>query len=215
MTPSRLRVAVFASGRGSNFQSILDAVDAGDLDIDVVCCISDRETAGALDRASKRGVPVAVLHPDAYEDSSSYADALLKLLEKHAANFIALAGYLKKVPAPVVRRFPNRILNIHPTLLPAFGGKGMYGGRVHEAVVDYGVHWTGATVHLVEDAYDTGPIVLQEPVPVYPDDTPGDVAARVLKVEHRLYPEALRLFAQGRIDLDGRRVRILPPQSTL
>lgn len=212
MNRSRLSVAVFASGRGSNFQSILDAVDAGDLDLEVVCCVSDRDGAGALDRAAERNVPVVVLHPRDFEGEAEYGRALLGALDEHQANFIALAGFLKKVPAVVVERFRHRILNIHPALLPAFGGAGMYGRRVHRAVVEYGVHWTGATVHAVEEAYDTGPIVLQEPVPVYPDDTPDDVAERVLEVEHRLYPEALRLFAENRVRFEGRRVRIIDPQ---
>lgn len=214
MTRSRLSVVVFASGTGSNFQAILDAVEGGDLDVDVVGCLSDRSSAGALERAERGDIPTVVLHPRGFDDHDAYTDALLKTLEDYAANFIALAGYLKRIPTEVVERFRNRILNIHPALLPAFGGKGMYGRKVHEAVVDYGVHWTGATVHLVEQEYDTGPIVLQEPVPVYPDDTPDDVAARVLEVEHRIYPEALRLFAQDRVEVDGRRVRIKQPQTS-
>lgn len=208
MTRSRLSVAVFASGRGSNFQSILDAVDSGDLDLDVACCVSDRAGAGALDRAAAREIPCVVLNPRDFDDASSYEEALLGALSECRVNFIALAGYLKKIPSVLIRRFRNRILNVHPALLPAFGGKGMYGRKVHEAVIEYGVHWTGATVHLVEEEYDTGPIVLQEAVPVFPDDEPEDVAARVLEVEHRLYPEALRLFAEGRVEVEGRRIRI-------
>lgn len=211
---TRLSVAIFASGRGSNFQSILDAVDNGDLDLDIVCCVSDRNDAGALDLAAARDIPGIVLHSREYKHEASYEEALMGALDDHGVNFIVLAGYLKKIPVVVIERYRNRILNVHPALLPAFGGKGMYGRRVHEAVVEYGVHWTGATIHLVEEAYDTGPIVLQEPVPVFPDDTPEDVAARVLEVEHRLYPEALRLFAQHRVEIDGRRVRIRHPQAS-
>nr|WP_243665078.1 phosphoribosylglycinamide formyltransferase [Rhodothermus marinus] len=122
---------------------------------------------------------------------------MLEVLRAHDVELVALAGYLKKIPDNVVAAYRNRILNIHPSLLPAFGGPGMYGRRVHEAVLNYGVRWTGATVHLVDEEYDHGPIVLQEPVPVLPDDTPETLAARVLEVEHRLYPEALRLFAEG------------------
>lgn len=211
MAPQRLRVAVFASGRGSNFQAILRDVDRGDIDADVVLCLSDRPEARALDLAHSRGLDTAVLHPAEYSGYADYASDMLDRLREHDVNFIVLAGYMKKVPSQVVQNFPRRILNIHPALLPAFGGKGMYGHHVHEAVVEYGVHWTGATVHIVEEEYDTGPIVLQEPVPVYPDDAPSDVAARVLEVEHRIYAEALRLFAQGRIAVEGRRVRILEP----
>jgi len=207
-----LNVAVFASGRGSNFQSILAAVERGELDTNVVLCLSDRESAGALVRATKHGIPTSVIHPRDYRNDEEYADALGRVLERHGVDFIALAGYLKKIPTEIIRMFKHRIINIHPALLPAFGGIGMYGRRVHEAVLEYGVHWTGATVHVVEEEYDTGPIVLQEAVPVFPDDSPDDVADRVLEVEHRLYPAALRLFAQNRIQIEGRRVRILDMQ---
>ena len=199
-----MRLAVFASGGGTNFQAILDAVAAGRLPAEVVLCLSHRADAGALERARRHGVPTAVLSP---EDAAD-ADALLGVLDRHGADFIALAGYMKKVPDAVVARYRGRMLNVHPALLPAFGGKGMYGRRVHEAVVAHGVRWTGATVHLVDEEYDTGPIVLQEPVPVRPGDTPEAVAARVLAVEHLLFPEALRLFAEGRVRIEGRHVFI-------
>lgn len=209
MIQHRLRVAVFASGRGSNFQSILEAIERGDLDVDIVLCLSDRDDAGALERAEASCIPTAVVRPSDFDRSEDYEKALAGALDDHAANFIVLAGYLKRIPSSLLDAFHGRILNIHPALLPAFGGKGMYGRRVHEAVVEYGVHWTGATVHVVEEEYDTGPIVLQEPVPVLPDDTAVDVAERVLEVEHRIYPEAIRLFAQDRVRIEGRRVRIL------
>ena len=205
-----LRLAVFASGGGTNFQAILDAIEAGRLPARVVLCVSDRPTAGALERARRHGIPTAVLAPKDYPSPEVFGEALLEVLRAHDVELVALAGYLKKIPDNVVAAYRNRILNIHPSLLPAFGGPGMYGRRVHEAVLNYGVRWTGATVHLVDEEYDHGPIVLQEPVPVLPDDTPETLAARVLEVEHRLYPEALRLFAEGRVVVDGRRVRILP-----
>lgn len=198
------RLAVFASGGGTNFQAILDAIDQGTLAMEPVLCCSDRTDAGALDRAHQHDVPIAVLRPSAAEHET----ALLDTLETHDVTFIALAGYLRKIPPGVVEAFHHRMTNIHPALLPAFGGKGMYGMHVHRAVIDYGARWSGATVHLVDETYDTGPIVLQEPVPVYPDDTPDALAARVLEVEHRLYPEALRLFAEGRIRCEGRTVFI-------
>ena len=149
-----------------------------------------------------------MLAPGDFGAPEHYTEALLDLLDRHGIDFIALAGYMKKIPSTVVERFRGRMLNMHPALLPAFGGQGMYGRRVHEAVLAYGVRWTGATVHLVDEDYDTGPIVLQEPVPVRPDDTAATLAARVLEAEHRLYPEALRLFAEGRIRVEGRRVVI-------
>lgn len=203
-----MRLAVFASGGGSNLQAILDAVEAGTLRAEVALVVADRETAGALNRAERHGVPSVVLRPADFVDGETFGRALLEALEKHGVTFVALAGYLKKIPETVVRAYRHRIVNIHPSLLPAFGGPGFYGRRVHEAALEHGVRWSGATVHLVDEAYDTGPIVLQEPVPVEPGDTAETLAARVLAVEHRLYPEALRLFADGRVRLDGRHVRI-------
>ncbi len=203
-----MRIAGFASGGGSNLQAILDAVDVGTLAAEVGLVVSDRPGAGALDRAERAGIPTAVLHPRDFADEDAFGAALLEAMAERGVDFVALAGYLKRIPAAVVRAFPGRILNVHPSLLPAFGGPGFYGRRVHEAALAHGVKWSGATVHLVDEDYDTGPIVLQEPVRVHPGDTPDALAARVLEAEHRLYPEALRLFAAGRVRLDGRRVRI-------
>ncbi len=203
-----MRIAVVASGGGSNLQAILDAVGEGTLAAEVALVVADRVGVGALDRAARAGVPTAVLRPADFANGEAFDRALLGALEAEGVTFLALAGYLKRVPASVVRAFRHRILNVHPSLLPAFGGPGFYGRRVHEAALAHGVRWSGATVHLVDEDYDTGPIVLQEPVPVRPDDTPETLAARVLEVEHRLYPEALRLFADGRVRLDGRHVRI-------
>lgn len=203
--PDPFRIAVFASGGGSNFQSIVDAAEDGWIPADVALCVSDRPSAGALDRAATAGIPSSVVEPG--DDPDRFANALLDLLRSQAISFVALAGYLRKIPPRVVEAYRGRMVNIHPSLLPAFGGRGMYGMHVHRAVVDYGVRWTGATVHLVDEAYDHGPVVLQEPVPVFTSDGPDDVAARVLDVEHRLYPTALRLFASGRVHVEGRSVR--------
>jgi phosphoribosylglycinamide formyltransferase-1 len=204
-----MRLAVFVSGGGSNFQAILDAAASGRLSARVVLCVSSRPDAGALERARRHGVPTAVLSaPRA--DEREVAREMLDLLSTHDVDFVALAGFMRRVPPAVVRAFRNRMLNVHPALLPAFGGAGMYGRRVHEAVIASGVSLSGATVHLVDDEYDTGPIVLQNEVPVLEDDTPESLAARVLAVEHRLYPEALDLFARGRIRVKGPRVLVLP-----
>lgn len=206
-----MRLAVFASGGGTNFQAILDAIDAGDLPAEVVCCVSNTPTAGALDRAARQYIPTVVVKPSSFEAPAPFGRALLETLSAHDATFVALAGYMQKIPPAVVDEYRGRMTNIHPALLPAFGGQGMYGMHVHRAVLNYGVHWSGATVHLVDEEYDHGPIVLQEPVPVYADDTPEVLANRVRAVEHRLYPEALRLFAQGRVRQDGRTVWIDDP----
>ncbi|MCH8030936.1 MAG: phosphoribosylglycinamide formyltransferase [Bacteroidetes bacterium] len=205
---SALRLAAFASGGGSNFGAMLKSIDAGKLNAQPVLLITDRSDIGAIDKAEAREIPVAILPPANFENECAFAEALLHALANHGVEFIALAGYLKKIPASVVDAFKHRMLNIHPALLPSFGGKGMYGPRIHEAVLEHGCRVTGVTVHLVDSEYDTGPIVLQEPVAVRQDDSPRSLAARVLQLEHRLYPEALQLFAEGRVEMNGRRVQI-------
>ena len=201
-----MRLALFASGGGSNAAAILDAIDAGALDAEAAVLVSDRPDAGALQRAADRGLPTAVVPPDGGE--AAFAQALLDVLAAHEADAVALAGYLRKVPDPVVWAYRNRILNVHPSLLPAFGGPGWYGRRVHQGVLDYGCRVSGATVHLVDSEYDTGPVVLQEAVRVEPGDTAEALAARVLAVEHRLFPQALAMLADGRLHVEGRRVSL-------
>lgn len=201
-----LRVAVFASGGGSNFQAIAEKA----LNYRVTLVICNRSKAGVLDRAHTLGMSTHVLSPRAFESDKLYANALLDLLHTEKIDLIALAGYLCKVPAPVVEAFWGRILNIHPALLPRFGGKGLYGHRVHKAVLEAKEAFSGATVHFVDEEYDTGPILLQKQVPVLPDDTPDSLAERVLAVEHQIFPEALELIAQGRVQIKGRRVKIKP-----
>ncbi|MEM1054969.1 MAG: phosphoribosylglycinamide formyltransferase [Bacteroidota bacterium] len=203
-----MRLAVFASGGGSNLGAILDAIDAGRLQGVVAVVVTDRGGIGALERAEARGIPTEIIAPARLPDQGAFTTQLLDTLARHEIHVVALAGYLKKIPAPVVQAYPNRILNIHPSLLPAFGGAGLFGERVHRAVLEYGAQFSGATVHLVDEDFDTGPVVLQETVPVHEDDTPATLAARVLAVEHELYPLALSLLADGRLRLDGRLVRI-------
>jgi phosphoribosylglycinamide formyltransferase-1 len=205
-----LRLAIFASGRGSNFQAILTAMAAQRLKAQVVLCISNRPEAGALQIARAAQIPAAVIEEKHFVNVSDYETALLEQLVKHEANFIALAGFMRKIPSGIVRQFRHRIVNIHPALLPSFGGKGMYGHRVHEAVLAYGCKVSGATVHLVDEEYDTGTPIMQRCVPVLDDDTPETLAARVLEVEHQIYPEALQLFAEERIWVEGRKIKILP-----
>lgn len=196
---SRPRLAIFASGGGSNFQAILDNATAGHVDAEVALLVASSPTAGALDRARKAGIPTEVCGPD---------DNPTELALRHAIDIVALAGYMRRIPPDMVAAFRHRMVNIHPSLLPAFGGSGMFGARVHEAVVAHGVRFTGATVHFVDETYDTGPIILQQTVPVHQDDSPADVAARVLTIEHTLYPKAIQLLASNRLTVHGRRVRI-------
>lgn len=208
-----LRLAVFASGRGSNFQAILHAIAAQRLQAQVVLLIANRAEAGALQIARAAQIPAAVIEEKQFAEIADYAQALLAQLTKHDVNFIALAGFMRKIPVEVVRQFHHRLVNIHPALLPSFGGKGMYGHRVHEAVLAYGCKVSGATVHFVDAEYDSGPPILQRCVPVWNDDTPETLAARVVEIEHQIYPEALQLFAEDRIRVEGRRVTILEGNS--
>ncbi len=200
----RSRIGVLASGGGSNLQAILDHGDRlGDARAsDVALVVANVATAGALERARRRGIPAAVLtdHAD--------AAALQRSLDAAAVDLVVLAGYLKLVPAPVVARYTGRMLNVHPALLPAFGGPGMYGRRVHEAVLRSGARVSGVTVHFVDEAYDRGAIVAQWPVPVLPGDDAASLAARVLRAEHALLPRVVEALAAGRVALgaDGRAV---------
>lgn len=203
-----MRLAVCASGRGSNFQAILEAIRAGKLEAHVEMVISNNLHAGVMDLARRGGIPTLHLKEGQYSCVEEFAQRWLVELSQRRVNFIALAGYLKKVPAGVVRAYRNRIVNIHPALLPSFGGPGMYGHRVHEAVLARGCKVSGATVHIVDEEYDSGPIVTQRCLEVLDDDTPETLAARVLKLEHKIYPEALQLFAENRVRVEGRRVVI-------
>lgn len=193
MSSTPVRVAVLASGSGSNLESILDYLDAlgANRPAEVVLVASNRADASALERARRRGIPTEVL------GRPSDGDALGTLLDAHRVDLVALAGYLKLVPASVTRRWRGAIVNVHPALLPRFGGAGMYGRRVHEAVLAAGERESGATVHFVDEDYDRGAIIAQERVPVESDDTADSLAARVLAAEHRLYPRTLHSLALG------------------
>jgi len=203
-----MNIAVFASGRGSNFQAILNAIDEGRLPARVTLLVSNNSDAGALDLARSQNIPAFHLSPKQFASEEAYVQQLLALLQQHNIELIALAGYLKKVPSVVIERYRNRILNIHPALLPSFGGPGMYGHHVHEAVIAAGVKVAGATVHLVDEEYDRGPIVHQKTINVLSDDTAETLALKVLKIEHEIYPEVLAAFARSRVKIEGRKVWI-------
>jgi phosphoribosylglycinamide formyltransferase 1 len=193
------RVAVLASGGGSNLQALLDYLDAlGDSRrADVALVVSNRRDAGALARAEKRGIPTGIVSGRAADAAEMEA-----LLETHRIDLVVLAGYLRLVPPALTRRLRGRILNVHPALLPAFGGPGMYGERVHEAVLARGARVTGPTVHFVDEQYDHGAIIAQWPVPVFEEDTVATLAARVLRAEHALYPRVVDAVAAEEIALD-------------
>jgi len=205
----RLHISVFASGRGSNFQALLQAIEEKKIpNADIVLVLSNNSDAGALEVARAHNIPAVHLSQKQFATEAEFNRKLLQTLEDHHANFIALAGYMKRIDPALIQRYRNRMINIHPALLPAFGGKGMYGLHVHEAVIASGARITGATVHIVDEQYDHGPIVLQSAVGVEDRDTPETLASRVLEIEHQLYPEAVRLFAEGKINVNGSRVYI-------
>jgi formyltetrahydrofolate-dependent phosphoribosylglycinamide formyltransferase len=199
-----MNIGVFASGRGSNFQAILNAIQGGALPARVTLVLSNKSDAGACEIARALTIPVVHLSQTQFPDEASFAAAMLGALRKHEVQVIALAGYLKKIPAVVVDAYRNRILNIHPALLPSFGGPGMYGHHVHEAVIASGAKLTGATVHLVDEEFDRGPIIFQKAVAVEEGDTPETLAARVLKIEHEIYPLVLKAFAENKVMINGR-----------
>ncbi|TPW21706.1 MAG: phosphoribosylaminoimidazolecarboxamide formyltransferase / IMP cyclohydrolase [Elusimicrobia bacterium] len=206
-----LKIAVFASGEGTNLQAILDACRSRRVAGEVVLVVSSREDAGALRRAERAGVKALSVKAKDFSGAEALDAYLAAACREAGADLVCLAGWMLKVTGPLLSAFPDRMLNLHPALLPAFGGQGMYGARVHEAAVEAGARVSGCTVHLVDAVYDHGPILLQASVPVLPNDTPQTLAARVRTQEHWLYPEALRLWAEGRVKVEGRRARILPP----
>jgi phosphoribosylglycinamide formyltransferase-1 len=185
-------LAVFLSGTGSNFKAIVDSIDNGEIPARIVLVASNTSDAKGLDYARERDFPVAISKRDEWQDGKSFAEYMMKTLTDHNVEFIALAGYLRKLPPQVVRAYNKRIVNIHPALLPDFGGKGMYGMNVHRAVIESGVSESGVTIHYVDEQYDTGSIIAQERVPVFKDDTPESLAERVLRVEHRFYSQTLK-----------------------
>ncbi len=186
------RIVVFASGSGSNFQSILDAISTGEISAECVGLVCDREGIGAIDRAMFAKIPVFVVRRRDYEDYDNYALAMIANLQSLDPDLIVLAGYLSKVPNMVVEYWRGKIINIHPALLPKFGGKGFYGIHVHSAVLATGESESGCTVHFVDEVYDNGSIIAQARVPVLIDDSPETLQHRVLVEEHKLLPEVVR-----------------------
>ncbi len=201
-----LRVAVLLSGEGTSLENLCERIDAGEVPAQVVVVIASRTGAGGLARAERRGIPAFAVPRKQHRDVGAFNDAIHAVLESHDPDLVALLGFLS--PFELRDRYAGRCINVHPALIPAFSGRGYYGHRVHEAVLESGVKLTGATVHFVDAEYDRGPIILQEAVAVRDDDTPESLAARVQAAERRLVPEALRLFAAGRLVIEGRRVRI-------
>ncbi len=213
--PELLRVGVLVSGTGSNLQAIIDGCGGGAVPAQVVVVVSNVPGAFALERARSCGIPAVVVDHQAFASASGFEAALREAVDSHGVELLCLAGFLRILSPWFVAAYAGRIMNIHPALLPAFGGKGMYGERVHRAVLASGARTSGATVHFVTDVPDGGPIIAQAAVPVEEGDTPATLAARVARAEHRLYPYAIRLFAQGRLRIDGDRIMVSPQRSPL
>jgi phosphoribosylglycinamide formyltransferase-1 len=198
---TRLTLGILASGRGSNFQSIIDRIETGYLPATIALLITDNHNAFALERAEKHDIEALVLKPADYPDRNAYYSRIADELQKRNVGLVVLAGFMRVVGRALIDRFPNRVMNIHPALLPAFPG--LHGQK---QAVDYGVKISGCTVHFVDEGVDTGPIIVQAAVPVYHDDTEDSLSARILKQEHRIFPYAIKLFAEGRVSVEGRKV---------
>lgn len=197
----KLNLVAFASGGGTNLQAIIDNIEAGKLDAQIKAVISNNSKSGALERARNHNIPAIHLSQKQFATPEEFDQKLLSTLKENETDLVILAGYMKMLSPTVVRTYRNKILNIHPALLPSFGGKGMYGIHVHEAVINTGVKVTGVTVHVVDEIYDHGPIIVQKCVPVLPDDTPETLQQRVLPHEYELYSKAIQLFAEGKVEI--------------
>ncbi len=197
------RIAVLASGRGSNFQAVIDAIAAGTIPATCVALITDNPEAYAIERAGKAGIPVRIINFASFPTREAYEQALLAAMEEARADLYVLAGYMRILGSGVVQAFPGKMVNIHPALLPSFTGL-----HAQRQAVLHGVKVAGCTVHFVDDSLDGGPIILQKCVPVMDDDDEDDLADRILEQEHIAFPEAIRLFCEDRLVIEGRKVRI-------
>jgi phosphoribosylglycinamide formyltransferase 1 len=202
-----LRLAVLLSGNGTTLQNLIDHIEAGQLSAAIAIVISSRPDAYGFTRAKRHGLEAVCISRRAYQDRRDYDDEVDRILDHYQPELIALAGYLHRFR--IAPHYRGRVMNIHPSLMPAFCGKGLYGLRVHQAALDYGVKVSGCTVHFADEDYDHGPVILQRAVPVFDHDSAEDLAERVGIEEHRAYPEAIQLFVEGRLKVEGRRVKIL------
>jgi phosphoribosylglycinamide formyltransferase-1 len=198
-----LNLGVLASGRGSNFQVIIDEIEAGRLNASIKLLIVDNPDAYAIERAKKHSIEYLYINPKEFSSRDDFFKKIADELKARDVELVVLAGFMRIVKKPLINAFPNRIINIHPALLPSFPG--LHGQK---QAVDYGVKISGCTVHFVDEGMDTGPIIIQAAVPVSPTDTEETLSARILKLEHKIFPEAIRLYAEGRLSVEGRVVKI-------
>jgi phosphoribosylglycinamide formyltransferase 1 len=198
-----LKLGILASGRGSNFQAIIDSIESGYVRAQVSILITDNPKAFSIERAKKHGIEYLVMRPKNYRSSDEYYGEIASEMKKKGVELVILAGFMRIVGKALLDVYPDRVMNIHPALLPAFPG--LHGQK---QAFDYGVKISGCTVHFVDEGMDTGPIIIQGAVPVYGDDSEEELSARILGLEHRIYPEAIKLFSEGRIEKDGRKVTV-------
>lgn len=203
------KIAVMVSGRGSNLQAIIDKIDEGCINGNIGLVISNKKDAYGLERAREKGIDTVVVSKTLYPSLDERTNVIIDALTSRDIDFIVLAGYMEILDKKLIDKYENRIINIHPSLIPSFCGKGLYGMRVHNAVYKYGVKLTGATVHFVDEGADTGPVIMQESVEIEDLDMPEDIGKKVLAIEHKLLPEIVRLMCDEKIVIDNRRVMIL------
>ncbi len=201
-----LPIAVLISGGGTTLRNLIERVHAGTLPVDIRLVVSSAPGSRGVEFAGRAGIPAEVIERGAFPDQDAFSRAIFDRCRAAGAQVVVMGGFLKRLTIP--NDYMNRVTNIHPALIPAFCGKGMYGHRVHEAALAYGVKLSGCTVHFADNEYDHGPVILQQAVPVLADDTPDTLAARVFEAECEAYPAALRLLAEGRVSVEGRRVRV-------
>lgn len=204
MTETTIKISVLVSGRGTNLQSVIDAIENGDIqNAEIACVISDKENALALKRAETHGIEGVFINPADFSSRAEYDEKLLEILKEKKTDLVLLAGYLRIISDSVINAYKNRIINIHPSLLPSFKGL-----NAQKQAIDYGVKFTGCTVHFVEPDLDAGPIILQKIIPVLPEDTAETLSKRLLVEENKAYREVVKLFTEGKLEVDGRIVRI-------
>ncbi|MDF2949605.1 MAG: phosphoribosylglycinamide formyltransferase [Sedimentibacter sp.] len=203
-----LKIGVLISGSGTNLQSIIDSIERGYINAEISVVISNKENAFGLERAMNHNINAVYINQRQYESFGKFNDAIYDVLKNNQVDIVVLAGYLKILSHKLIENYKNRIINIHPSLIPSFCGKGYYGIKVHEAAIDYGVKLSGATVHFVDEGADTGPIILQETAKVDYNDTAESLQKKVLKIEHELLPLAVKLLCENRLEVVGRKVKI-------
>ena len=202
----KLRVGVLASGGGTNLQAIIDRCQDGSIDAEIAVVITNNPGAGALDRADKAGIPTLCINHRDFSLREDFDKAVVGALQDSGVELVVLAGFMRIITQTFIDAYPNRIINIHPALLPAFPGL-----HVQQQAIDYGARFSGCTVHFVDGGVDTGPIIIQAVVPIHPEDTADDLAARILEQEHKIYPRAIQLISEGRVHVADRQVTIKPP----